>query len=177
MLCCRDFDIVFYRYVHCGWPNIQALLQSPGILEQLQGTFNDTGTPKNTTPPLVASAMAFALRIDPPEIAKETTQRLQDKIVNQGDRRSEIDIPKPPVNLTPKFDLLATIQYESAPEKSLALFRSGKKQEWFRRGATVGRHKIKDIKDGRVLLMQSDQKTIEMVTPPKPRIASILKGS
>lgn len=127
--------------------------------------------PKDATPPLVAQARAFALRIDPP-IPEETKTltRIPENKTDPGGEGSEsettitiADPPPPP----PRFDLLATVRYVSAPEKSLALFRTGGRQEWFYKGQTVGRHTIENIKDGRVILLQPGQQSQELSVPPK----------
>lgn len=162
-------------------PEVQAFLEKQSILETIRNHVDNNGSHDGEISPLVAQAQLFAFRIEPPQIIiiEEKIQPPENKIADQGGIRSESikpDIPIIPVTLPqPKFDLLATVHYESAPEKSLALFRSGDKQEWFRRGETVGRLEIKEIKNGRVLLTQSNQITREMLVSPKPQIKQLLK--
>ena len=117
---------------------------------------------------LVAQARLFALRIDPPVPISPTRKPPDEKTIkNQSGRRNEKEVmiikPDPP----PRFDLIATVLYESAPEKSLALFQSGNKQQWFRPGETVDRYQIQEIRNGRVLISQPGKKLQEMFVPPK----------
>jgi len=128
--------------------------------------------------PLVTQAHLFALRIDPPEVVIETRRPPDEtRTIEQGGRKSETVIPDIKVDPPPaRFDLLATVLYESAPEKSLALFQSGSKQQWFRCGETVDRYRICEIKDGRVLVSQPSGNPHEMTVPAKPHLASLIKS-
>jgi hypothetical protein len=155
-----------------------AFFRTRNLFEKTGNNAGLTNDPKDTIPELVVQARAFALRIDPPKIEKEIPIRSnQKKTEDQGGKGSDPDItiitPKPP---PPRFDLLATVRYVSVPEKSLALFQTGGREEWFYKGQTVGRYEIEDIKDGRVLLLRPGQQSQEVSVPPKCN-KTLLKGS
>ena len=160
-------------------PEARAWLQRPGILATIRDSIDNAVSQDGATPPLVAQAHLFAMRIDPPEIVIVTREtKDQDGKTNTGGSGStnEGDDPLPPPPPR-RFNLLATVLYESAPEKSLALFETGDKQEWFHPGETVDRYRIKEIKDGRVLLAQPGQGLQEVSVPPKSNGTSLLKNS
>ena len=155
---------------------VNALLQKPGIVEKIRGDINQNEPPNGTDSPLVTQAKAFALRIDPPVILpqeEKITRVLQEKQHEKTEKGRELIEENQPKSLM--FNLLATVRYVSAPEKSLALFQSGGRQEWFYRGQTVGRHEIEEIKDGSVLLIQPGQKLQEVMVPAKSTGQSLLK--
>jgi len=161
---------------------VTAFLRAPGVFEKMGINAGAADDQKDMTPPLVVQARAFALRIDPP-IPQETKTLTripedQENQTNPDGKGSESDttiiISDPPP--LPRFDLLATVRYELAPEKSLALFQTGGRQEWFYKGQTVGRHTIADIKDGRVTLIQSGRQPQEVSVPPKSNSPPLLKG-
>lgn len=159
-------------------PQVQAFLQRPGILERVSGSGISIEPPKDTVPPLVAQARAFALRIDRPILIDTSTRTSvnENDTSDRGGKTIQSDETSDGNPITSfKFDLLATVRYISAPEKSLALFKSGGRQEWFYKGQTVGRHKIEDIKDGRVTLAQPGQNPEEIHVPPQPDGTALLK--
>jgi len=160
-------------------PEIQAFLQRSSIIERIGAGVDGAGLVEGATPELVVQAHLFALRIDPPAppVIPKRILKNEDS-TNKGGRGSTNgeDNPPPPPPTT-RFNLLATVLYESSPEKSLALFETGDKQQWFRMGETVDRYQIHEIKDGRVLLAQPDRKLEEIYVPPKRHLASLLRDS
>ncbi len=161
---------------------ITAFLQSPNFIEQLRGNVGHAETQENGISPLVAQARAFSLRIEPPvpeDPIIVTRTKKEDEIAETGGKGSEINDDVTVISgvESSKFNLLATVLCKSSPEKSLALFRSGSKQEWFYAGETVDRYQIWEIKDGRVTLIQPGQKLREMKVPPKTKSKAFLKES
>jgi hypothetical protein len=81
------------------------------------------------------------------------------------------------VQVSNKFDLLATVKYEADPEKSLALLKTtDNQQEWFRQGDMVGNMKLTEVKDGSVVFSQGNTELPEVFVPVKPQVTSLLKG-
>ena len=160
-------------------PETKQFLQTQSILETIRSRIANTESQDGTAHPLVIQAHLFAIRIDPPSPPAISTRipKNQDDLTNIGGGGSEAEIPDKKTETTPRFNLLATVRYESSPEKSLALFKTGDKQQWFRMGETVDCYQIKEIKDGRVLIAQPGRKLEEIHVPPKRYLASPLKGS
>lgn len=161
-----------------GNPEIQAFLESPGIIERSKNVKDSKNLKEDVVSPLVAQARTFALRIDPPPPPKP-------KVVGKPKAPAKtartkpapkLPLPTPKVPVSTKYDLLATVLYESDPEKSLALFKtSGNKQEWFRQGEKVGNLELSKIKDGSVIFTQNGQKPQEQFVPVKTQVKSLLK--
>ena len=158
-----------------GDPQIKDFLAKPGIVDELRGESGQGGTQEDKSSPLVALARAVALRFDPPPPPRPV---VKDKPTPPpGTARAKPVIPQPKVKTSAKFDLLATVVYETAPEKSLALLKTtANKQEWFRQGEKAGHLELQDIRDGSVVFTQGGKNPEEIFVPAKPQGQSLLKG-
>ncbi|MHC4905080.1 MAG: hypothetical protein ACYTEN_04565 [Planctomycetota bacterium] len=160
-----------------GNSQVKAVLSSPGIVEQFKGKVKDQDKKDDKSSPLVAQAKAFALRIDPPPPPKPPAPKPKAPTEVARAAPPKPVIPKPKAPVTVKSNLLATVLYKSAPEKSLALLATtGGKQEWFRQGEMVGHLEIKEIRDGSVVFTQGGQNPQEKFVPEKTQVKSILKS-
>ena len=160
-----------------GNPQVNAVLDTPGIVEQFKGKVKDQDIKDDKSSPLVAQAKAFALRIDPPPPPKPPAPKVTPPKEVARTAPPKPVIPQPKVTPTVKSDLLATVVYKSAPERSLALLQtSGTKQEWFRQGETVGHLEIQEIRDGSVVFTQGGKNPQEKFVPQKTQIKSLLKS-
>lgn len=161
-----------------GNPEVSKLIGSPGVKERFKDTKGKADKKDDITSPLVVQARAFALRIDPPPPPAPPKPKDSQKSKTPATaRKTPVKLPTlPKVPVAPKSDLLATVMYKSSPEKSLALFKAGSAQEWFRQGDRVGNHVIKEIRDGSVILTQGEKTLPEEFVPAKPTVKSILKG-
>ena len=159
-----------------GDPEIRAFLERKGIVDSLREKADEAGTKEDKSPPLVALAKRMALRFNPPPPPKPVVKdpKPDPELVR---KKTPPKIPQKKVQAAVKSDLLATVLYESSPEKSMALFRAGAKQEWFRQGEKVGHLEIREIRDGSVLFSQGGQAPKEIFVPLKPRTKSLLKNS
>ena len=92
-------------------------LEKPGIVDELRKKIGQEGVKDETSSPLVALARAVALRFDPPPPPKP---KVQNKETARPQPTRPV-VPKPKVVPPIKSNLLATVLYASAPEKSLAL--------------------------------------------------------
>ena len=162
-------------------PQASAFLNSPGIVEQFQEESGKQGKEdkKDKESILVAQARAFALRIDPPPPPPPPKPKVkpvaQPKVAKPEPTKPKLPTPKVAVSL--KSDLLATVVYQSTPEKSLALLKtSGNTQEWFRQGDTVGHLEIKEVRDGSVIFTQGGKNPQEKFVPEKPKVKTLLKN-
>lgn len=178
-------SVLIVTFVFKENSKIRAYLQTPDIIESMREKIASIESGKGTVHPLVYQARLVALRIDPPEQPNTSLYDTTDKNgkQDQDDKmRDEIKITtveqdkgtKQPKSFM--FNLLATVRYVSAPEKSLALLQTGGRQEWFRRGQTVGRHEIMEIKDGSVLITQPNQNLQEIFVPPRSGGTNLLKN-
>ncbi len=157
-----------------GNPEVKAFLDSPGIVERFKDKAKNQDKKESKTPPLVAQAQAFALRIDPPPPPKPKVDTRKKPIVKAAPPKPKP--PKPKVKTTVKSNLIATVLYNSSPERSLALLETtGGKQEWFRQGEKVGHLEIQEIRDGSVVFTQGGRNPQEKFVPAKPT-KSLLKG-
>ena len=159
-----------------GDPQIKDFLAKPGIVDELRGKSGQGGTEENKSSPLVALARAIALRFDPPPPPKPVVKDKPTLPAGTAKLDSPV-IPQPKVQTSAKFDLLATVVYETAPEKSLALLKTtANKQEWFRQGEKAGHLEIQEIRDGSVVFTQRGVNPQERFVPAKPQTKSLLKG-
>lgn len=159
-------------------PKVRDFLDSPGIAARFKDRVEGKSGEEAKISPLVAQAKAFALRIDPPPppkpVVKDVPKQPSETVKREP---AKPPIPTPKVAVSVKSDLLATVVYAAAPEKSLALLQtSGNKQEWFRQGEKVGHLEIKEIRDGSVIFTQGGQNPQEKFVPPKTPVGSLLKG-
>jgi len=155
-----------------GDPQIKDFLAKPGIVDELRGKSGQGGTEEDKSSPLVALARAIALRFDPPSPPKPKVEAKPPRA-----KPDSSVIPQPKVQTIAKFDLLATVVYETAPEKSLALLKTtANKQEWFRQGEKAGHLELYEIRDGSVVFTQGGGNSQEIFVPAKPQTKSLLKG-
>ncbi|MCI0499187.1 MAG: hypothetical protein L0Y36_05860 [Planctomycetales bacterium] len=158
-----------------GDPEIRALIDKPGAIEELQATFGQQQKGKeDAVSPLVSQAKKFALRIDPPPPPEPPKPKVDPAVARA--QAAAAGPPTPPVQASLKVDLLATVCYETAPEKSLALVSAGSKQEWFRQGEKVGQHEVKEIRNGSVIFTQGGTRPQEVFVPAETGIKSLLKS-
>lgn len=161
-----------------GNPEVRAFLNRPGVVERFKDKVNTEGGKEDVSSPLVAQAKAFALRIDPPPPPKPPTPQNPTppkEVVRTKPTPNQPPTPK--VQISSKFDVLATVKYESVPEKSLVLLKTtGNKQEWFRQGETAGNLTITEIKDGSVIFSQGGKQLPEAFVPAKTLGKSLLKN-
>jgi hypothetical protein len=159
-------------------PKVKAFRDTPGVVDRFKGQVKGQTDEEAKMSPLVAQAKAFALRIDPPPPPKPPAPKppAPPTEVARTTPPKPV-IPTPKVQTTVKSDLLATVVYKSAPEKSLALLATtGGKQEWFRQGEKVGHLEIKEIRDGSVVFTQAGQNPQEKFVPQKTQVKSLLKS-
>lgn len=159
-----------------GDPQVKAFLGKPGIVDELRKKAGQEGVKDEKSSPLVAMAQAFALRIDPPPPPKPVVKDVKPQPRPETARAKPV-IPQPKPPTSAKFDLLATVVYETAPEKSLALLKTtANKQEWFRQGEKAGHLELQEIRDGSVVFTQRGKKPEEIFVPAKPQVKSLLKS-
>ena len=164
-----------------GNPEAKAFFDRPGVVERFEDKVDAEGSEEDVSSPLVSQAKAFALRIDPPPppappkpAVKPTPPK---EVARSQPTVRPTPTPTPKVQVSNKFDVLATVKYESVPEKSLALLKtSGNKQEWFRQGERVGNLVITEIRDGSVIFSQGNRELPEAFVPAKPKVKSLLKN-
>ena len=155
---------------------VKDFLAKPGIVDQLKEKAGQEGVQEEKSSPLVAMAKLIALRLDPPPpppkpVVKDVPRPPAETV------RAKPSIPQPKVQTSAKFDLLATVVYETAPEKSLALLKmSANKQEWFRQGEKAGYLELQEIRDGSVVFSQRGREPEEVFVPAKPQVKSLLKS-
>ncbi|MHC5138545.1 MAG: hypothetical protein ACYSOF_01435 [Planctomycetota bacterium] len=159
-----------------GDPEIRAFLERKGIVDSLREKADEAGIKEDKSSPLVALAKKMALRFNPPPPPKPVVKSPKPDPKLER-KKTPPKIPQKKVQAAVKSDLLATVLYESSPEKSMALFKAGAKQEWFRQGEKVGHLEIREIRDGSVLFSQGGQAPKEIFVPLKPRTKSLLKNS
>ncbi|MEN8128038.1 MAG: hypothetical protein ABFR90_09580 [Planctomycetota bacterium] len=158
-------------------PQVNDFLNIPGIVERFKDKAGTEVEKEDKISPLVAQAKAFALRIDPPPPPKPPAPIVKPKPPVEVARTPVSTVPRPKAPVSLKSDLLATVVYESSPDRSLALLQTASnKQEWFRQGEKVGHLEIQEIRDGSVVFTQGGQNPKEKFVPPKPQVKSLLKG-
>lgn len=161
-----------------GDPQIKQLLERPGIVDELRGKAGQEGVQEEKASPLVAMAKSIALRFDPPPPPKPVVKGKPKPPAEVARTKPGQNIPQPKVKTSAKFDLLATVVYETAPEKSLALLQTaGNRQEWFRQGDKAGYLELQEIRDGSVVFSQKGREPEEIFVPAKPQSKSLLKGA
>ena len=158
-----------------GDSQIKDFLAKQGVVDQLRGESGQKGAQEDKSSPLVALARAVALRFDPPPPPKPVVKGKPPAETARAKPRPPV-IPQPKVKTSAKFDLLATVVYETAPERSLALLKTAaNKQEWFRQGEKAGYLQLDEIRDGSVVFTQGGAKPQEIFVPAKPQMKSLLK--
>ena len=159
-----------------GDPQVKDFLAKPGIVDELRKKAGQEGVQEEKSSPLVAMAKLIALRFDPPPPPKPVVKGVKPQ-PRPETARAKPTIPQPKVQTSAKFDLLATVVYETAPEKSLALLKtSANKQEWLRQGEKAGYLELQEIRDGSVVFSQRGREPEEIFVPAKPQTKSLLKS-
>ena len=159
-----------------GDPQVKDFLAKPGIVDELRKKAGQEGVQEEKSSPLVAMAKLIALRFDPPPPPKPVVKDVKPQPPAET-ARAKPAIPQPKVQTSVKSNLLATVLYESAPERSMALLQTaGNKQEWFRQGEKVGHLEIQEVRDGSVVFTQGGKNPQEKFVPAKPQAKSLLKS-
>jgi hypothetical protein len=162
---------VVYGYRDAEQEQIEKFLSSPGAVEMFNKAKGvKTVKGPDQIPPLVKQAMNFGLYLNPPApVSKPETKPRPTTVA-----RSQVVTPEPPKS-TAKFTLIGTSYYQSRPELSLAYIdEPGKGLHWVRQGVKVGHLLIEQVKDGSIVVKDSEKSvTLVAVRPPKK---SLLKG-
>ncbi|MCK4998680.1 MAG: hypothetical protein KAS23_04065 [Anaerohalosphaera sp.] len=163
---------IFGYYVYQG-STIPDVLTESGPSESIGKLPSPEGAEKMS--PLVAQAMAFSLKIDPPVIIDPGATKGGSTLTNARGSGNPIDKPHIP-NIPSRLKLIATCRYKNSPEKSLALIdMAAKGQEWFRQGENIEHLTLTEVKDGSVVLCQGDQFDSELFVPVE-KMTSLLKS-
>jgi hypothetical protein len=164
--------VLAFPVVYGDWGDeeIEKFLESPGAIErfkQAKGAKRVKGG--NQVSPLVKQAAGFGLYLNPPRQVAATTPIRKPPVGKQA--------PPPPVDriFTAKFKLIGTSYYASRPELSLAYIdEPGKGLYWVRQGDRVSHLLIQEVKDGSVIVKDSDKlNTLVVARAPK---RSLLKS-
>lgn len=164
-----------------GDSEILAYLSNPGVVDKAKDEIQADESKKDVESPLVAQLKAFALRIDPPPPPKPKVEvkpevKPKPEIARAKPEPKKIEPPRPKTSVNAKFTLLATVQCEADPTRSMALLQqSGAKQEWFRQGESVGHLDVDEVRNGSVVFSQGGRNQQELYVPAKPVVKSILK--
>ena len=148
-----------------GDVDIAKLLDEPGVIEKFNKSAGNKAT-RGTSQisPLVQQAGKFALYLNPPKPPAPSPVRSRTTSVKRAP------------SATPKFTVMATSYNKSRPEMSMALIdEPGKGRNWFRQSGTVGHLFIQEVKDGIVIVKDSNG-TFELKAEEKPYI-SLLEGA
>ncbi len=166
-----------------GNPEIKAYLDKPGIADVSP---DNTGKDDNaSSSPLVTQAHLFALRINPPPPPKPPTPPKTDKTkkpaptpIAARTKPKPATPPPPGPKVTPKakFTLMATVQCQANPSRSMVLLRqTGNKDEWFWQGEKIGHLDIDEVRNGSAVFSQGGRNPQEYFVPAKPETKSLLK--
>jgi hypothetical protein len=130
-----------------GDPSVARVLDSPGVIERFKEKGAHANTTKPDTPLLVQQAIAYARILDPePKVNP----------IRKGGHTPGIKTTLPPT--TPKFQVFATTYFEGNPELSQALIdEPGKGRYWVRQSSMVGHLLIEQVKDGVVIVSNSEE--------------------
>jgi len=122
--------------------------------------------------PLVKQAEAFALFLDPPAPPK----RRKAKKKSKPSPRHTPRVSHRPERVQANFELLATSYFSQNPDLSLALIdEPGKGAYWIKPAEKVGHLVIKEIKDG-IIVVKDSERTFELA-PKLPERKSLLKDA
>ncbi len=146
--------------------NMQQMLNGPGIIELCKNNIGNSQENLEDSP-LVKQAQQFALFLNPPP---PPPTQVQTNTASYNE-----PVPPRPVQVAPKFDLVATSYFTAKPELSLALIdEPGKGLSWVRPSSQVGHLTIEEIKDG-VIVIRDGNRTYDISTQRPPRV-SLIKG-
>ena len=148
-----------------GDPRVGKVLDSPGVIDRFKETKGaHTKAAGNQTSPLVQQAIAYARYLTP--APKPPTR------VTGGSKLPPGSILPP---TTPKFQVFATTYFEGNPELSQALiFEPGKGRYWVRQSNMVGHLLIEQVKDG-VVVVRNSERTFELELEKSSK-TSLTKG-
>ena len=124
--------------------------------------------------PLVAQALVFSFKIDPPP--PPITDITAGPASNTKLQPTDITGAKVTVISRPGLvKLIATCRYDKNPEKSLALINMpAKGNEWYRQGEAIEHRTVYEVKDGSVVLYQGELFDEELFMPQE-KVTSLLK--
>jgi hypothetical protein len=142
---------------------IEKILNAPSVVDIFKKQATKIKTAQDQVSPLVKWAKTFALRINPPA-PKIPAPPKKSTVARKKTQKKEIKKPK--VQVSAKFDLIATCRYEDQPEKSMALLdMPAKGLEWFRVGDEVNHLIIHQINDGSIELYKNGKKNSSLIMP------------
>ena len=148
---------------------VDRILQAPSVVKLWQEGQKGRNAGRETIPPLVSQAEAFALIINPPKSATPSPTRPTQRVGN----RSPV---QPPVATSSKFTLVGTSFVAADPQSSFAYVRlPDKTYQWVRPGDTIGHQTIKEIKHGSIVYSDGHG-DVETAVEAVPATASILEG-
>lgn len=148
---------------------VDRILQAPSVVKLWQASQEGRNTKRETIPPLVSQAEAFARIINPPKAATPPGGG-QTRI--PGKPRTA----KPPVPTSSKFTLVGTSFIASDPQSSFAYVRlPDETYQWVRRGDAIGHQTVKEIKHGSIIYSDGHG-DVEMAVEAVPATASVLEG-
>ncbi|RKY11402.1 MAG: hypothetical protein DRP65_04340 [Planctomycetota bacterium] len=146
-------------------------LNMPGAIDQFRSGAGTTEEAMGKVSPLLKSAKAFALRINPPP-PKPKKPKAPSR--PQVAREPGPERPRPKAPVRAKFKVLATCRYEQQPDRSLALLDMPVKGiKWYRQGDVVGHLTIQQVKDGSVVCSDGQ----ELFVPVSKKKTKILLKS
>jgi len=144
-------------------------LNMPGAIDQFRSGAGTTEDAMDKVSPLLMSAQALALRINPPPPPKPKAPSKP-----QVAKKTKPERPKPKAPVSAKFKVLATCRYEQQPDRSLALLQMPVKGiKWYRQGDDVGHLTIQQVKDGSVLCSDGQELFVPV---SKRRTKNLLKS-
>ena len=140
-------------------PQVDQLLETPDILEQLKST---QGTrhqqPDAEKSPLVIQAKNFANHLDPPPLERDPVTRSR-----SGSRTPSVT----PQVVRAKFNVLSICYSAVDPNLSVALIKeTGSDSRWVRLQDTIGRQIVTAIKEAS-LVLDNGQEEVPMTELPK----------
>lgn len=165
-----------------GDRDIQSYLDKPGIVDVLKKKTGDQDNKEEPVSPLVNMAKAIALRLDPPPPPAPVTPPADKTpprpvVTREPPKPAVTEPPRPKVQASTLFSVLATVRCDSDPSKSMTLLQmTGNKQEWFRQGERVGHLDIQEVRDGSVVFSQDGRNPQEKFVPAKTQVKSLLKS-
>ena len=130
--------------------NAEEYIKSQGVIEKFKAdSGSKTQNNNNQAYPLVQQAQAFALIINPPKTPRTNN-------APQRNNPGTPDVSSRTLATTPKFKVTVTSINENHPELSSALIDDGITKKWVRPSETYNHMLISEIKDGMVIVKNSE---------------------